>query len=68
MLFLKFNEYSKAEHEDLSKQIPGERSFVLEMKSLAMYDAYHIGQFVMQGALGGSWNSDGSVQIGRSTI
>lgn len=54
MLFLKFNEYSKAEHEDLSKQIPGERSFVLEMKSLAMYDAYHFGQFVMQGALGGS--------------
>ena len=28
MLFLKFNEYSKAEHEDLSKQIPGEGSLV----------------------------------------
>lgn len=54
MLFLKFNEYSKAEHEDLYKQIPGEHSLVLEMKSLAMHDAYHIGQFVMQGALGGS--------------
>lgn len=47
MLFLKFNEYSKAEHEDLYKQIPGEHSLVLEMKRLAMHDAYHIGQFVI---------------------
>lgn len=47
MLFLKFNEYSKAEYEDLSKQIPGEHSLVLEMKRLAMHDAYHIGQFVI---------------------
>ncbi|AUS86223.1 hypothetical protein LBYS11_07705 [Lysinibacillus sp. YS11] len=42
MLFLKFNEYSKAEYEDLYKQIPGEHSLVLEMKRLAMHDAYHI--------------------------
>lgn len=42
MLFLKFNEYSKAEHEDLSKQIPGEHSLVLEMKRLAMHDAHHV--------------------------
>jgi len=47
MLFLKFNEYSKVEYEDLYKQIPGEHSLVLEMKRLAMHDAYHIGQFVI---------------------
>ncbi|MFJ5770111.1 DinB family protein [Psychrobacillus sp. NPDC093180] len=37
---------AKAEQEDLYRQIPGERSLVLEMKSLAMHDAYHIGQIV----------------------
>jgi len=49
---------AKSEHEDLYRQIPGERSLVLEMKSLALHDAYHIGQIVflskMQGAWGGS--------------
>ncbi|MED4116309.1 DinB family protein [Priestia megaterium] len=45
---------TKQEHEDLYRQIPGERSLVLELKSLAMHDAYHFGQIVflskMQGA------------------
>ena len=45
---------AKAEQEDLYRQIPGERSLVLELKSLALHDAYHIGQIVfiskMQGA------------------
>lgn len=37
---------AKFEQEDLYRQIPGERSLVLELKSLAMHDAYHIGQIV----------------------
>lgn len=48
---------AKSEEEDLYRPIPGERSLVLELKSLAMHDAYHIGQIVfltkMQGALAG---------------
>ncbi len=58
MLFLKFNEYSKAEHENLYRQIPEERLIVLEMRSLTRHDAYHIGKIVflskMQGVWGGS--------------
>jgi hypothetical protein len=45
---------AQSEHEDLYRQIPGERSLVLELKSLALHNAYHIGQIVflskMQGA------------------
>lgn len=58
MLFLKFNEYSKAEHEDLYRQIPEERSLVLKMRSLAIHDAYHIGQIVFLSKMQGAW--DGS--------
>ncbi|MBB3128345.1 putative damage-inducible protein DinB [Paenibacillus rhizosphaerae] len=48
---------AKSEQEDLYRQIPEERSLVLELKSLALHDAYHIGQIVllskMQGL--GAW-------------
>lgn len=38
---------AKSDHEDLYRQVPGEdNSLVLELKSLAMHDAYHIGQIV----------------------
>lgn len=51
---------AKSEHEDLYRQIPGERSLVLELRSLALHNAYHIGQIVflckMQGAWGGKRN------------
>jgi len=46
---------AKSEHEDLYRQIPGERSLVLELKSLAMHDAYHIGQIVLMIKMQGVW-------------
>ncbi|PGM49025.1 DinB family protein [Bacillus sp. AFS053548] len=46
---------AKSEHEDLYRQIPGERSLVLELKSLAMHDAYHIGQIVLMSKMQGVW-------------
>ncbi|MGR6342021.1 DinB family protein [Priestia megaterium] len=46
---------AKSEHEDLYRQIPGERSLVLELKSLAMHDAYHIGQIVFLSKMQGAW-------------
>ncbi|MFJ7982712.1 DinB family protein [Lysinibacillus xylanilyticus] len=45
----------KSELEDLYRQIPGERSLVLEMKSLALHDAYHIGQIVLLSKMQGAW-------------
>jgi uncharacterized damage-inducible protein DinB len=46
----------KSEHEDLYRKIPGEdHSLVLELKSLAMHDAYHIGQIVFLCKLQGAW-------------
>ena len=46
---------AKSEHEDLYRQIPGERSLVLELKSLAMHNAYHIGQIVFLSKMQGAW-------------
>ncbi|MGE7877955.1 DinB family protein [Peribacillus muralis] len=48
----------KSGHEDLYRQIPGEdHSLVLELKSLAMHDAYHIGQIVYLSKMQGAWAS-----------
>lgn len=45
-----------AEHEDLYRQVPGEdHSLVLELKSLAMHNAYHIGQIVFLSKMQGAW-------------
>ncbi|HAM81734.1 DinB family protein [Ornithinibacillus bavariensis] len=47
---------AKSEHEDLYRQVPGEdHSLVLELKSLAMHDAYHIGQIVFLSKMQGAW-------------
>ncbi|RHW43455.1 DinB family protein [Neobacillus notoginsengisoli] len=47
---------AKSEHEDLFRQVPGEdQPLVLELKSLAMHDAYHIGQIVFLSKLQGAW-------------
>ncbi|MEI4771997.1 DinB family protein [Psychrobacillus sp. FJAT-51614] len=47
---------AKSEHEDLYRQIPGEdNSLVLELKSLALHDAYHIGQIVFLSKMQGAW-------------
>jgi len=46
---------AKSEQEDLYRQIPGERSLVLELKSLALHDAYHIGQIVFLSKMQGAW-------------
>ncbi|MFJ8517086.1 DinB family protein [Lysinibacillus xylanilyticus] len=49
-----------SEQEDLYRQILGERSLVLEMKSLAMHDAYHIGQIVLLSKMQGVWAGERS--------
>ncbi|MGE7997596.1 hypothetical protein ACQKOF_02735 [Lysinibacillus sp. NPDC093190] len=46
---------TKSEQEDLNRQIRGERSLVLELKSIAMHDAYHIGQIVLLSKMQGAW-------------
>ncbi|MEI4804249.1 DinB family protein [Bacillus sp. NPDC077411] len=46
---------AKSEYEDLYRHIPGERSLVLELKSLALHDAYHIGQIVFLSKMQGAW-------------
>lgn len=46
---------AKSEHEDLYRQIPGERSLVLELRSLALHNAYHIGQIVFLCKMQGAW-------------
>nr|WP_258168226.1 DUF1572 domain-containing protein [Paenibacillus sp. AR247] len=46
---------AKSEEDDLYRPIPGERSLVLELKSLAMHDAYHIGQIVFLSKMQGAW-------------
>ncbi|MFP7299016.1 DinB family protein [Neobacillus niacini] len=44
------------DHEDLYRPVPGEdHSLVLELKSLAMHDAYHIGQMVFLSKMQGAW-------------
>ncbi|MFJ7973680.1 DinB family protein [Psychrobacillus sp. NPDC096389] len=52
---------AKSEDEDLYRQIPGERSLVLELKSLAMHDAYHIGQIVFLSKIQGAWSGKHSL-------
>lgn len=52
---------AKSEDEDLYRQIPGERSLVLELKSLAMHDAYHIGQIVFISKMQGAWSGKHSL-------
>ena len=50
------NILAKSEHEDLYRQVPREdNSLVLELKSLAMHDAYHIGQIVLLSKMQGAW-------------
>jgi len=46
---------TKSEEEDLYREIRGERTLVLELKSLAMHDAYHIGQIVFLSKMQGAW-------------
>ncbi|MCQ6268170.1 DUF1572 domain-containing protein [Fictibacillus sp. WQ 8-8] len=47
---------AKSEHEDLYRQVPGEdHPLVLELKSLAMHSAYHIGQIVFLSKMQGAW-------------
>ncbi|MBE5105937.1 DinB family protein [Bacillus thuringiensis] len=46
---------AKSEQEDLYRHILGERSLVLEIKSLALHDAYHIGQIVLLSKMQGAW-------------
>ncbi|WP_047980676.1 DinB family protein [Ornithinibacillus contaminans] len=50
-----------ADQEDLYREVPGEdNSLVLELKSLAMHDAYHIGQIVLISKLQGAWPEERS--------
>ncbi|WP_088009397.1 DinB family protein [Indiicoccus explosivorum] len=44
-----------SDETSLSAPVPGERTLALEMKSLAMHDAYHIGQIVLLSKLQGTW-------------
>ena len=45
-----------SELEDLYRQVPGEdHSLVIELKSLAMHNAYHIGQIVFLSKMQGAW-------------
>lgn len=47
---------AKSDHDDLYREVPGEdNSLVLELKSLAMHGAYHIGQIVLLSKLQGAW-------------
>ncbi|WP_430787191.1 DinB family protein [Virgibacillus flavescens] len=50
------NILANAEHEDLYREVLREdNSLVLELKSLAMHDAYHIGQIVFISKMQGAW-------------
>jgi len=46
---------AKPEYEELYKELPEERSLVIELKSLVMHDAYHIGQIVFLSKMQGAW-------------
>ncbi|MDO3412212.1 DinB family protein [Saccharibacillus sp. CPCC 101409] len=46
---------AKAAPEDLSRPIPDEKSLAEAIRSLAMHDAYHIGQIVLLSKLQGAW-------------
>ncbi|WP_348711531.1 DinB family protein [Bacillus subtilis] len=46
---------AKSELEDLYRPIPDDNPLVLELKSLAMHNAYHIGQIVFLSKMQGAW-------------
>ncbi|WP_053217818.1 DinB family protein [Virgibacillus senegalensis] len=47
---------AKSDQEDLYRQVPREDNpLILELKSLAMHDAYHIGQIVFLSKMQGAW-------------
>ncbi|WP_144789821.1 DinB family protein [Lysinibacillus fusiformis] len=46
---------AKSEQEDLEREVRGERTLMLELKSIAMHDAYHIGQIVFLSKMQGVW-------------
>ncbi len=46
---------AKSAQEDLDREVRGERTLVLELKSIAMHDAYHIGQIVLLSKMQDVW-------------
>lgn len=44
-----------SELEDLYREIPDDNPLMIELKSLAMHDAYHIGQIVFLSKMQGAW-------------
>ncbi|MBD8521600.1 DinB family protein [Lysinibacillus fusiformis] len=46
---------AKSTQVDLETEVRGERTLVLELKSIAMHDAYHIGQIVFLSKMQGVW-------------
>ncbi|SCY82987.1 DinB family protein [Lysinibacillus fusiformis] len=46
---------AKSAQEDLDREVRGERTLVLELKSIAMHDAYHIGQIVFLSKMQDVW-------------
>lgn len=46
---------AKSAQEDLDREVCGERTLVLELKSIAMHDAYHIGQIVLLSKMQDVW-------------
>ncbi|WP_416435570.1 hypothetical protein, partial [Priestia megaterium] len=46
---------AKSKLEDLYRPIPDDNPLVLELKSLVMHDAYHIGQIVFLSKMQGAW-------------
>lgn len=46
---------AKSAQEDLDRKVRGERTLVLELKSIAMHDAYHIGQIVLLSKMQDVW-------------
>ena len=46
-----------SELEDLYKEIPEDNPLMIELKSLAMHNAYHIGQIVFLSKMQGVWEA-----------
>lgn len=46
---------AKTELQDLYRPIPDDNPLMLELKSLAMHNAYHIGQIVFLSKIQGAW-------------
>jgi len=49
------NILAKSTQEELEREVRGERTLVLELKSIAMHDAYHIGQIVFLSKMQDVW-------------